>query len=62
MKIPKREISDPKLEILFQNKYKSGYCTYRRGIPIRPRKCCGKNVRLTPTKVTKKCSLPILLL
>ena len=23
-------------------------------MPARPRKCCGKNVRLTPTNMTKK--------
>lgn len=52
--IPTKEMKDPNLEILFQNTYKSGYWTYRRGIPIKPRKCCGKNVRFTPKKVTKK--------
>ena len=30
----------------------------RRGIPAKPRKCIGKKARLTPTKVSQKCSLP----
>ena len=27
---------------------------------LSPRKCCGKNARLTPTKVSQKCSLPMI--
>ena len=29
-----------------------------RGIPASPRKCIGKKARLTPTKVSQKCSFP----
>lgn len=26
-------------------------------MPARPRKCCGKKVRFTPTNITPKCTL-----
>jgi hypothetical protein len=34
-----------------------GLSTMRRGMPARPRKCCGKKHRLTPMNVSQKCSL-----
>jgi len=30
----------------------------RRGIPAKPKKCWGKNVKFTPIKVKKKCIFP----
>lgn len=47
------EISDPILAIKFQKRYMSGKSEYRRGIPAKPKKCIGKNVRLTPMNIVK---------
>jgi hypothetical protein len=45
------EIIAPKEETKFQNKKASGKSEYRRGIPLRPKKCCGKKVRFTPKNI-----------
>jgi hypothetical protein len=29
----------------------SGKSEYRRGIPLNPKKCCGKNVKFTPRNI-----------
>jgi len=39
IKIEKVEIRDPKEEIIFHSVYGSGKSEYRRGIPLRPKKC-----------------------
>lgn len=49
--IPRNEMFDPNDEMMFHLIYESGYSEYRRGIPANPRKCCGKNVRLTPMNI-----------
>lgn len=46
-----KEIIDPIDEITFHVKNASGKSEYRRGIPFSPRKCCGKNVILTPMNI-----------
>lgn len=38
---------EPIEDRLFHEEKASGKSEYRRGIPLSPRKCCGKNVRLT---------------
>ena len=53
---PTKEIKDPIEEIVFQVVQASGQSEYRRGIPASPRKCCGKNVRLTPINIIKNCT------
>lgn len=45
------ERTDPIEEIVFQTPKKSGKSEYRRGIPLNPKKCCGKKVILTPTNI-----------
>ena len=48
-------INDPNLVMIFQYKKQSGKSEYRRGIPANPKKCIGKNVRLTPINIAKNC-------
>src|SRR5439155_12364460 len=36
----------------------AAYVNTRRGIPTAPSQCCGRNVRLNPTKVIQKCHRP----
>lgn len=48
-----REIVEPIEEIVFHRAKASGKSEYRRGIPDRPKKCCGKNVMLTPRNITQ---------
>jgi len=38
---------DPVEDITFHEENASGKSEYRRGIPFKPRKCCGKNVIFT---------------
>lgn len=47
------EMVDPIDEIVFHNVKASGKSEYRRGIPDRPKKCCGKNVIFTPMNITQ---------
>lgn len=47
------EIVDPIDEIVFHRVKASGKSEYRRGIPDRPKKCCGKNVIFTPINITQ---------
>ena len=42
---------DPKDLIKLKLKKQSGYSEYRRGNPFKPKKCCGKKVRLTPINI-----------
>ena len=42
---------DPKEDIVLYNTWVSAKSEYRRGIPFRPRKCCGRKVMLTPTNM-----------
>jgi len=37
----------PKEEIIFHKRKVSGKSEYRRGIPLKPKKCCGKKVKFT---------------
>jgi hypothetical protein len=48
------EMIAPKDETKFHNKKASGKSEYRRGIPLKPRKCCGKKVKFTPINIMKK--------
>ena len=45
---PARVIKLPELLTRFMGIIISGESVYRRGMPISPKKCCGKNVTLTP--------------
>jgi len=47
--------NEPILAIKFQYKKESGKSAYRRGIPAKPKKCIGKNVKFTPTNIAKNC-------
>ena len=49
-------------EILFHKIKKSEKIIYRRGIPFKPKKCCGKNVILVDTIILKKLIIIQLLL
>ena len=49
------EIIEPTELIVFQVEKLSGKSEYLRGIPASPKKCCGKNVKLTPMNVVQKC-------
>ena len=55
---PKIDNVDPRELTKFHKEKLSGKSEYLLGIPDKPKKCCGKNVKLTPTKVTQKCILP----
>lgn len=48
-----KEIVEPIDEIVFHRVKASGKSEYRRGIPDSPKKCCGKNVMLTPRNITQ---------
>jgi len=41
-------------ETAFHPLKQSGKSGIRRGIPLRPKKCCGKKVMFTPINVVKK--------
>lgn len=45
------EIVEPIDEIVFHKVKASGKSEYRRGMPDSPKKCCGKNVILTPKNI-----------
>lgn len=47
------EMVDPIDEMVFHRVKASGKSEYRRGMPDKPRKCCGKNVMLTPRNITQ---------
>ena len=53
--VPIKLITEPTEEIMFHFEKKSGLSEYRRGIPLNPKKCCGKKVIFTPMKVIKNC-------
>jgi hypothetical protein len=42
----------PHEEMIFHHMKGSGKSLYRRGIPLRPKKCWGKKVMLTPINIT----------
>lgn len=44
---------EPVEDTMFHVENASGKSEYRRGIPSRPRKCCGKNVRFTPINIAQ---------
>lgn len=48
------EIIEPNDETTFHLVYASGQSEYRRGIPLKPKKCWGKKVKLTPKNIIKK--------
>lgn len=48
-----KEIVDPMDEMVFHRAKASGKSEYRRGMPDSPKKCCGKNVMLTPKNITQ---------
>lgn len=52
--IEKKVINDPIDEIKFHIYIESKKSEYRRGIPIKPRKCCGKKVKFTPIILDQK--------
>jgi len=45
----------PNEDTIFHKRNASGKSEYRRGIPLNPRKCCGKNVKFTPKNIIMKC-------
>jgi len=49
-KVATKLIIEPALDTRFQPANASGKSTNLLGIPLSPRKCCGKNVILTPIK------------
>lgn len=49
------EMVDPIDDTVFHRVKASGKSEYRRGMPERPRKCCGKNVIFTPINITQNC-------
>ena len=51
---PTIDMVDPSELIKFQVEKLSGKSAYLLGIPARPKKCCGKKVRLTPMNVIQK--------
>ena len=55
-------IIDPIDEILFHKIKKSEKIMYRRGIPFKPIKCCGKNVIFVEIIILKKLIIIQLLL
>ena len=46
------------LSTKFHKEKLSGKSEYLLGIPDNPKKCWGKNVKLTPIKVIQKCIFP----
>ena len=52
------ETKEPKLDTAFHPLYASGKSGILLGIPAKPKKCWGKNVKLTPTKRVQKCIYP----
>lgn len=53
MRTATSEMVEPIDEIVFHRVKASGKSEYRRGIPESPKKCCGKNVMLTPRNITQ---------
>lgn len=53
MRTATSEMVEPIDEIVFHRVKASGKSEYRRGIPESPKKCCGKNVILTPKNITQ---------
>lgn len=53
MRTATSEIVEPIEEIVFHRVKASGKSEYRRGMPESPKKCCGKNVMLTPKNITQ---------
>lgn len=53
------EIVEPIDEIVFHRAKASGKSEYRRGMPDKPKKCCGKNVKFTPANITQNCAFVI---
>jgi hypothetical protein len=49
-------IIEPIDDTIFQPINASGYAGTRLGIPASPKKCIGKNVKLTPIKNDQKCA------
>lgn len=47
------EMVDPIEDSVFHMVKASGKSEYRRGMPDRPKKCCGKNVMFTPVNITQ---------
>tara|TARA_B100000787_G_C16199283_1_gene303667 strand:+ start:5430 stop:5570 length:141 start_codon:yes stop_codon:yes gene_type:complete len=45
---------EPNDAIVFHSLYASGKSGIRLGIPAKPKKCIGKNVKFTPIKVVQK--------
>ena len=60
MPVPRPNTTEPMLTIAFSESHPSPllYVHTRRGMPSTPRMCIGKNVRLNPTNITQKLSLP----
>src|SRR6188472_1340812 len=54
---PAKAIYEPIDDTKFQPAKASGKSAMRRGMPARPKKCCGKNARLAPMNISQKCSL-----
>ena len=55
---PTIEIVEPKELTRFQPAKQSVKSEYRLGNPVKPKKCWGKKVKLTPMNITQKCALP----
>lgn len=53
MRTATSEMVEPIDEMVFHRVKASGKSEYRRGIPESPKKCCGKNVILTPKNITQ---------
>lgn len=62
IKIKKIVVNDPNEEILFQKIIMSEKIIYRRGIPLSPKKCWGKNVILVEIMILIKLIINHLLL
>lgn len=48
------EINEPTDKVIFHADIASGLSESHRGTPARPRKCCGKKVKLTPVNIIAK--------
>jgi len=58
MNTPTKEIIEPKELTAFQPAKASGKSLYLLGNPDKPKKCCGKNVMLTPINIVQKWIFP----
>jgi hypothetical protein len=56
--VPEKFIYEPYEDIAFHPANASGKSGILRGIPAKPKKCIGPNVRFDPTKVVQKWILP----